>query len=317
MKKLLSVLLLAVLVSSGTVFFLTGAVTPEKDFIRYAEFNAPYELLRKALDIDIESHDTANHLEMSDSIAYLAALYYNDFTKYSEKDLDDLYNKIKSGSNIEKLSGKLYKFSYYRNVYSAALGGLVGEYEKTGQNGSKTKEYGLKAYSPVAAGFAYSEYDDFGASRSYGYKRRHLGHDMLCEVGTPIICIEEGTVECIGWNQYGGWRIGIRSNDKKRYYYYAHLRKNRPYHTDIYVGKKVSAGDVIGYAGRTGYSAKENVNNIEIPHLHWGLELVFDESQKESDNEIWIDIYAITKLLSEQKAEVRRDPLSKEFYPVK
>ncbi len=63
MKKLLSVLLLAVLVSSGTVFFLTGAVTPEKDFIRYAEFNAPYELLRKALDIDIESHDTANHLQ--------------------------------------------------------------------------------------------------------------------------------------------------------------------------------------------------------------------------------------------------------------
>ena len=65
----------------------------------------------------------------------------------------------------------------------------------------------------------------------------------------------------------------------------------------------VNAGDVIGYVGRTGYSTTENVNNINTSHLHFGLELVFDESQKESDNEIWIDLYAITKLL--QKASKR------------
>ena len=41
-------------------------------------------------------------------------------------------------------------------------------------------------------------------------------------IGTPIIAVESGTIEHLGWNQYGGWRIGIRSNDKKRYYYYAH-----------------------------------------------------------------------------------------------
>ncbi len=44
-------------------------------------------------------------------------------------------------------------------------------------------------------------------------------------IGTPIIAVESGTIEALGWNQYGGWRIGIRSFDKKRYYYYAHLRK--------------------------------------------------------------------------------------------
>ncbi len=316
MKKILTILLLTMIVSSGTVFFLTGAVTPEKDFIRYAEFNAPYEVLKKAMDIDINSYGTSNHMKMADTVAYLASLYYNDFSKYSEKDLDDLISKINSGSKLEALTSGLNKFKYYQSVYSAALGGLVGEYEEKDSNGKKYNKYGIKAYSPIPSGFAFSDYDDFGASRSYGYKRKHLGHDMLCEVGTPIICIEEGTVECIGWNQYGGWRIGIRSKDRKRYYYYAHLRKNRPYHADIYAGKEVCAGDVIGYAGRTGYSTQENVNNIEIPHLHWGLELVFDESQKESDNEIWIDIYAITKLLSERKAEVRRNAESKEFYTV-
>lgn len=50
--------------------------------------------------------------------------------------------------------------------------------------------------------------------------------------------------------------------------------------------------------GHTGYSTKENVNNIEITHLHWGLQLIFDESQKEGNNEIWIDIYPLTRFLA-------------------
>ena len=50
--------------------------------------------------------------------------------------------------------------------------------------------------------------------------------------------------------------------------------------------------------GHTGYSTTENVNNIEIVHLHWGLQLIFDESQKEGNNEIWIDIYPLTRFLA-------------------
>ena len=52
------------------------------------------------------------------------------------------------------------------------------------------------------------------------------------------------------------------------------------------------------YMGHTGYSTKENVNNIKIVHLHWGLQLIFDESQKEGNNEIWIDIYPLTRFLA-------------------
>ena len=88
-------------------------------------------------------------------------------------------------------------------------------------------------------------------------------------------------VEAMGWNQYGGWRIGVRSFDGKRYHYYAHLRKDRPYAEGLEPGQTVMAGDVIGYVGRTGYSATENTNNIDTSHLHYGLQLIFDESQKE------------------------------------
>ncbi len=317
-NKFISILCAALLISSASILCLTGASTAKKDdYIKYAEFNVTYPALEKAMDIDIATHEETVHLSWVDILSYLGAKYGGDFKKYKENDMDELTEKLKNGEKLEKLTADMKYYSYYHEVYSAVLGGLIGDYTEYSEENGKVKtekKYGLKAYCPIAATFPYSEFDDFGASRSYGYKRLHLGHDMMCAVGTPIICIEDGTVECLGWNQYGGWRIGIRSKDKKRYYYYAHLRQNRPYHADIEEGMEVKAGQVIGYAGRTGYSTKENVNNIETPHLHWGLELVFDESQKESDNEIWINLYSLTMLLAKHKSETTRIPETKEYY---
>ena len=136
-------------------------------------------------------------------------------------------------------------------------------------------------------------------------------------IGTPVVAVESGTVEALGWNQYGGWRIGIRSFDQKRYYYYAHLRKDHPYQSGLEVGDVVKAGDVIGYLGRTGYSTKENVNNIETPHLHFGIQLIFDESQKEGNSEIWIDAYEITKFLQKNRSDVRKDEEKKEYFRIR
>ena len=109
---------------------------------------------------------------------------------------------------METLAEGLQYYPYYFEAYSAVLGGLVGEYEveDMDENGHVEweKRYGLKAFFPLARGFDYSHFDDFGVSRSYGYKRRHLGHDMMGLTGTPIMAIESGRVEALGWNQYGG-----------------------------------------------------------------------------------------------------------------
>lgn len=174
-------------------------------------------------------------------------------------------------------------------------------------------KYGLKAFLPLAKNFPYSHYDDFGVSRSYGYRRRHLGHDMMGQTGTPVIAVESGRVEALGWNQYGGWRIGIRSFDGKRYYYYAHLRKDYPYQSNLKEGSLVTAGDVIGYLGHTGYSTTENTNNIVEPHLHFGLQLIFDESQKEGNNEIWIDCYELIRFLAMNRSETVKKECTKEW----
>ena len=139
---------------------------------------------------------------------------------------------------------------------------------------------------------------------------------MMGSLGTPIVAVEGGVVEAMGWNRYGGWRIGIRSFDSRRYYYYAHLQKDTPFAPGLAVGDIVQAGDLVGFMGRTGYSDKENVNNIETVHLHFGMQLVFDESQKECNSEIWINVYNIVRLLSNHRSTVRKtDGIYARVYP--
>lgn len=289
-------------------------VAVEKDgFIKWVDFNVSYSALADCMEYDIKTFGTDQHTSWIKLLAYLAATGNGTFKSYKKSTLNKLTDQLKSGKKIEELTKDLKYYSYYKEAYEAVLGGFLGEFEIERDDGTYEKKYGLKAFSPIAKGYSYSHFDDFGASRSYGFKRKHLGHDMMGSVGTPIIAVESGYVECVGWNQYGGWRIGIRSFDKKRYYYYAHLRRDHPYN-DMYEGKIVTAGDVIGYLGMTGYSTKENVNNINTPHLHWGMQLIFDESQKEANAEIWIDIYAITKLLEKNKSAVIRNEEEKEYY---
>jgi murein DD-endopeptidase MepM/ murein hydrolase activator NlpD len=207
----------------------------------------------------------------------------------------------------ELLGDQKKYYDYYLEAYEAVLGGLLGSYAVKAAGGEWKADYGLKAFCPVAAGCGYSHYQDFGSSRTFGYKRRHLGNDLMGSLGTPIAAVEGGTVEALGWNRYGGWRVGIRSFDGKRYYYYAHLRKDAPYAPGLQEGDTVQAGDIIGFMGRTGYSDTENTNNIDIVHLHFGLELIFDESQKDSDQEIWVDVYPIVELLSRHRVTVVQD----------
>ena len=286
--------------------------------IKWVEFDVPYEALKRAMDTDIDTYDEAIHINWVDILAYLGAKYGGNFSSYSYKDMDSFVNEVKKGRSVSDITADMEYFGYYSEAYGAVLNGFLGEYQikiPDKESGEETwkKAYGLKAFSPLAEGFYYSDFDDFGENRSYGYSRRHLGHDLMTSVGAPVIAVESGTVEAIGWNQYGGWRLGIRSYDKQRYYYYAHLKKDDPYAENLYIGASVTAGDVIGYTGQTGYSIKENVNNIDTPHLHLGMQLVFDEDAKDSPTQIWIELYAITKLLSSHRSTIIRNENTGEY----
>ena len=290
-----------------------------KDYIKWVDFTVSKFALTESYEYDRDTYGTDRHISWIDLLAWTAAHTGGKFgdDRTVCKCMEELEMEAEAGKKLEELTEDLEYFPYYREVYETVLGGMVGEYEieEPDAQGRKVtqKRYGLKAFHPIAKGFPYTDYDDFGASRSYGYRREHLGHDMMGQVGTPVVCVESGYVEALGWNQYGGWRIGIRSFDKKRYYYYAHLRQGFPYQPELKEGSVVLAGDVIGYMGHTGYSTKEDVNNIDQTHLHVGMQLIFDESQKDSDNEIWIDCYQIMGFLYRNQSETARNDETKEW----
>ena len=285
------------------LFLPVFAVTARADTIKWVDFNVPYESLQYAMEQDIQSFEEEKHISWIDILSLSACRTGGNCPLASVKKAAE---DLKGDQSPEELLGDVYRYyDYYHRAYSAVLGGFLGSYAIE-KDGEWIPAYGLKAFSPIAAGYGYTHSDDFGVDRSFGFKRKHLGHDMMGSLGTPVVAVEGGVVEAMGWNRYGGWRIGIRSFDNKRYYYYAHLQKDTPFAPGLAEGDIVQAGDLIGFMGRTGYSDKENVNNIETVHLHFGIQLIFEESQKECLSEIWIDAYDIVRLLSHHTSSLRK-----------
>lgn len=279
------------------------AVPARAETIRWVDFNVDYDSLKYAMEQDIATFEQEKHISWIDILAVAAC---RTGGKCGLASVKKAAADLKGDCSPQELLGNTAKYyDYYHSAYQAALGGLLGSYAVE-VNGEWKPSYGLKAFSPIAAGYGYSHCEDFGVGRSYGFARKHLGNDLMGSLGTPVVAVEGGTVEALGWNQYGGWRVGIRSFDSKRYYYYAHLQKDHPFAQGLSEGDIVQAGDLIGFMGRTGYSTHENVNNIETVHLHFGMELVFDEWQKECNSEIWIDVYDIVRLLSQHRSSVQR-----------
>ena len=278
-------------------------VPAQAETIKWVSFDVPYESLEYAMEQDITSFEKDAHISWIEILAVAAC---RTGGKCGLASVKKAYAQLQTGQSAKEILGDLYKYyDYYHSAYTAVLGGLLGSYSIE-KDGEQICAYGLKAFSPIAAGYGYSHSADFGNSRSYGFARKHLGNDIMGSLGTPIVAVEGGVVEVMGWNQYGGWRVGIRSFDSKRYYYYAHLQKDHPFAPGLQEGDMVQAGDLLGFMGRTGYSTKENVNNISEVHLHFGMQLVFEESQKECLSEIWVDVYDLVRLLSRHRSSLQK-----------
>ena len=96
----------------------------------------------------------------------------------------------------------------------------------------------------------------------------HEGTDIFAEPLTPVRSISSGTVENVGWTFYSGWRVGVRGDDG-RYWFYAHLSRFAP---GTVAGARVEPGDRIGSVGNTGYGFNPGHRNEFTWHLHFGLQ---------------------------------------------
>ena len=319
-RKLISAMIAAVFLLA-LPFSAYGQDDSDTPAVKWVDFTIPAKAMAKAMDYDIKSYQSEDeaHIDWISLLALTGARYGGNWKSYKASEMDADAKRLAAGQTPQEILPGHKNYDYYYTAYKAVLGGFLSEHlrevpdkENPGQI-KLEQRYGLKAYSPIAEGYGYSHHKDFGNSRSFGYRRKHFGNDLMGSVGTPIIAVEGGVIEELGWNRFGGWRVGIRSHDRLRYYYYAHLRKDRPWPQHLEKGMTVQGGDVIGYLGATGYSTKENVNGMRVAHLHFGVQLVFDESKKDAPAQNWIDVYEIVELLHRNRASVVRFEDSKDY----
>lgn len=119
--------------------------------------------------------------------------------------------------------------------------------------------------------YAVSYEDSWMSARTFGGDRGHEGTDLMLTPDRrgifPVLSMTDGIVEKKGWLPQGGYRLGIRS-ERGIYYYYAHLYD---YADDIEEGTPVCAGQLLGFAGDSGYSNIEGTTGNFPVHLHVGI----------------------------------------------
>jgi murein DD-endopeptidase MepM/ murein hydrolase activator NlpD len=96
--------------------------------------------------------------------------------------------------------------------------------------------------------------DVFAGTASHG----HHATDIMAADGTPVVAIETGVLDRVGWNRLGGWRLWINGLSGTKYYY-AHMRAYAP---GLRKGSLVLAGQYVGRVGNTGNAQGGP------PHLH-------------------------------------------------
>ena len=129
----------------------------------------------------------------------------------------------------------------------------------TGQSVFRPGASGLMI--PVVGVQAATLTDTFTQARAEG-ARVHDAIDIMAAEGTPVIAAAPGRVEKLFVSGEGGNTIYVRSLDRRRIYYYAHLAS---YAADLREGMTVKGGQRLGSVGHTGNASPE------APHLHFAI----------------------------------------------
>jgi hypothetical protein len=152
-----------------------------------------------------------------------------------------------------------------------------------------TPKLGVKQLAFPIVG-SWGVYDTYGGPRSDVPGGWHHGDDLFAPIGTPVVAVANGTVNRVGWEKLGGWRLWVRDTAGDQFYY-AHLAGYAP---TVLHSKKVTRGEVIGFVGNTGdaFQTPPHVH-VEVhprPLLHLGYDGAVDPT---TYLEAWPHVYSV------------------------
>jgi len=149
----------------------------------------------------------------------------------------------------ENLKGKIIERKVLAGFYEGEETGkkimVYFEDDYYNEKGEGARSMFLKAplqYRRISSYFTYHRFHPV-----LKYVRPHLGIDYAAPTGTPVSVVADGIVTYKGWK--GGYGNFVEIKHQMGYVTtYGHLQR----FGNIYVGKRVRQGDLVGYVGMTG-----------------------------------------------------------------
>lgn len=139
----------------------------EKKYIKYVEFHPTLPVLEQALEYDISTHGTDCPLNWLELLAYAAAKSGGVFEKRRSQTIDSLVKRLRAGEQMADITQDMQYYAYYLKAYHAILCNFLGEYrvevydESAPEQKRVEERYGLTCFSPIAAGYGFSHYEEF------------------------------------------------------------------------------------------------------------------------------------------------------------
>ena len=285
----------------AVLFLLTALSIPVEAAVKTANDCMSFETMERALELGLTSQKT----DMAwDWIQLLAMASVCSEGEPAPVDVVRVYGAMVEGQKTEDiLEGKLAAYRRMQNDLSAVLGGIAGHYAVE-HYGEWEPCYGVKSFSPVAAGYWFL-YED-GENAGGGGQAKCILRGLE---GTPIVAVESGEVGSIGWNRREGWKMSVCSSDRKRCYHYAGFQKETPFAARLHQGDWVEAGQVIGFMGCPGQSGTKT-GDAEIGCLAMKIQVYPEQTEKESGAGQWINPTPIMRLLEQNRSVVVYDDVA-------
>ena len=206
-------------------------------------------------------------LRSADAVDMGVARSYLDVVAAQREQLVEDYEEKRAGlsSDHARLAAQLGEGE---SELAALSGQLPGAFDAVVAATEELAAYEAGAHAYVE-GFVFPVAGDSEFIDSWGYPRMmgtasahwHQGTDIFAPSGTPLIAAENGVLERVGTASLGGnklWVVGESGNE----YYYAHLSS---FAEGVQDGKRVRAGEIVGYVGDTGNARGTS------PHLHFEI----------------------------------------------
>jgi murein DD-endopeptidase MepM/ murein hydrolase activator NlpD len=278
-------------------FLFIVAIFPQRDEVEIAlVIDVPYEIVKEiesAFGSTYPYYMAIAAIDLAcDWESYKEENYIQTLKTYNQRMLNDLYSYDDS-------------FKAYVDIYQQAYGDIKNFVVPTitywhpvmvmNEDGSKST-----IWIPTLVMPSYQVYDDFGAERNYKELTRHKGNDTIADVMTPLVSMTDGVLERVGWNEHGGWRIGVRA-PSGAYFYYAHMEKYGPDIKDGFLkqGDRISAGQLLGYVGDTGYGPVGTQGKF-VNHLHLQIGVKLEDY----DGDFWVNPYNPMMLREDVKSNI-------------